>query len=80
MDPVTAAAIAQGLSALLQIWAQAANKPPGWTPLQDEWDAMLALNTKTALDYKKEAAALLGLPWPPDVIPTPDVPSAPPGN
>lgn len=65
MDPITAAAIAQGISALIQIWRQIANKPPEWTPTPEEWDALLALNNKTADDYKKEAAAVLGLPWPP---------------
>jgi len=65
MNPVIAAAISQGLSALIQIWAQNASKPAGWTPTQEEIDAMLKLNEKTADDYKAEAAALLGIPWPP---------------
>lgn len=60
MDPVIAAAIAQGLSALVQIWRQNANKPPEWVPTADDWDAMLILNDKTAEDYKREAAQLLG--------------------
>lgn len=66
MNPIIAAAIAQGLAALIEIWRQNSNKPPEWVPSPEEWDAMLELNEKTALDYKKEAAELLGLPWPPE--------------
>jgi len=65
MNPVLAAAIAQGLAALIEIWRLHANKDPFWVPSDEEWDAMLELNEKTIDQYKKEAAELLGLPWPP---------------
>lgn len=67
MNPTIAAAIAQGLSALIQIWRENANKPPEWTPTAADWDELLATNTKTADDYKREAAALIGVPWPPNI-------------
>lgn len=70
MDPVHAAAIAQILSAAIQLWGVNSNKPPGWIPSPEELAAMLKLNEKTSDDYKAEAAALLGIPWPNDP-PTP---------
>lgn len=67
MNPTTAAIIAQIAAALIELWRQTANKPEGWVPSAEEWDAVLALNEKTAEQYKQEAAELLGLPWPPTV-------------
>ncbi|MCW5554489.1 MAG: hypothetical protein KIS67_20315 [Verrucomicrobiae bacterium] len=63
MDPITAAAIAQGISALITIWRERANKPANWSPTEQDWLDMLALNSKTADDYKREAAARLGVQW-----------------
>jgi len=65
VNPVIAAAIAQAIAALVEIWRTNANKPPGWEPSDAEWTAMLALNEKSAAQYKQEAADLLGIPWPP---------------
>ena len=65
MNPLIALAIAQGIAALIQIWREAANKPAGWEPTDADWDALLALNSKTAAEYKQEAADRLGIPWPP---------------
>jgi hypothetical protein len=65
MNPVIAAAIAQGMAALIEIWRTSASKSPEWVPSPAEWDALLLLNEKSAEQYKEEAAALLGLPWPP---------------
>lgn len=64
MNPTTALAIAQGINALIAIWREHANKPADWTPTPEDWAAMLALNEKTAEDYKREAAARLGVAWP----------------
>ncbi len=67
MNPIIAASIAQGLAALLEIWRANAGHPVGWEPSDEDWDAMLKLNEKTAADYKREAGV------------TPDVPNAPVG-
>ena len=68
MNPTLAAAIAQGLFALVEIWRQSANKPPEWVPTEQDWEDMLAFNEKTASDYKKEAADRLGIAWPPSPV------------
>lgn len=65
MNPVAAAALAQGLAALIEIWRVNAGKPAGWTPSQQEWTDLLALSDKMPDDFKREAAERLGLPWPP---------------
>lgn len=69
MNPTIALAISQGVAALIEIWRQHANKPPEWTPTAADWDALLALNDKTAADYKAEAAKQLGVQWPPVIEP-----------
>ncbi len=69
MNPIIAAGIAQGISALIQIWRENASKPPAWVPTDQDWNDMLAFNEKTAEDYKAEAAARLGIPWPPETPP-----------
>lgn len=61
MNPATLLAISQGVSALIEIWRQHANKPEGWTPTAQDWDDLLTLNNKTAEDYKREARERLGL-------------------
>ena len=66
MNPIIAAGIAQGISALIQIWREHASKPPAWVPTDQDWLDMLALNAKSSEDYKKEAADRLGIPWPPE--------------
>lgn len=63
MDPITAAAIAQGAAALITLWRNHASKPDNWTPSEQDWHDLLALNSKTAEDYKREAAARLGIRW-----------------
>lgn len=63
MDPTTATAIAQGVSALIAIWRQHSSKPADWQPTEADWSDLLALNEKTATDYKREAAARLGVAW-----------------
>lgn len=71
IDPIVGAAIAQGIAALIEIWRANANKPPEWVPSPEEWDAMLAFNdVKTANQYKVEAAARLGIQWPPSPNPS----------
>jgi hypothetical protein len=60
MNPAIAAAIAQGVSALIEIWRNHSNKPKDWVPTAEDWDALLALNDKTAQDYKDEAKSQLG--------------------
>lgn len=55
MNPTIAIAIAQGIGALVEIWREHAGKPPEWKPSQQDWDALLVLNEKTAEDYKREA-------------------------
>lgn len=67
MNPTIALAISQGIAALIEIWRQQADKPADWTPSDADWAALLAFNTKTASDYKAEAAARLGVPWPPKI-------------
>lgn len=57
MNPIIAAAISQGVSALIEIWRQHASKPPEWTPSQADWDTLLSQNDKTAQQYKDEARA-----------------------
>ena len=59
MNPATAIAIAQGIAALIEIWRQHSNKPPEWIPTQADWEHLLALNEKTAQQYKDEAKAAL---------------------
>jgi len=61
MNPLIAAAIAQGISGLIEIWRVHSGKPAGWVPSPQDWDDMLVLNEKTAEDYKTEAAARLGV-------------------
>lgn len=63
MDPIAAAALAQGLAALIELWRIQANKPAEWVPTQQDWTDLLALSDKMPEDYKREAAARLGLPW-----------------
>lgn len=65
MNPLIALSISQGVAALLDLWRQHAGKPADWTPTETDWNDLLALNEKTAADYKREAAARLGVPWPP---------------
>lgn len=57
MNPIIAAAIAQGIAALMEIWSNHANKPKGWVPTQDDWNELMSLSNKTPDDYKQEAAA-----------------------
>ena len=47
MDAATALALKLGLEALIAIWANRANKPPGWKPTAEDW---------AALDAEVEAA------------------------
>lgn len=71
MNPVIASAIAQAVSGLIAIWRENANKPPEWTPTDQDWTDMLLMNEKTSEDYKKDAAERLGIPWPPETPPVP---------
>lgn len=63
MDPVTAIAVANGISALLEIWRIHSNKPVGWTPSAGEINDLLSWADTTSADYKRNAAAKLGIPW-----------------
>jgi len=62
MNPAAIYAVSQIIASAIEIWRQNANKPDGWMPTQADWDALLALNQKTAEDYVKEAQAALGTP------------------
>jgi hypothetical protein len=55
MSPIIAAAIAQGVSALIEIWRNHANKPAGWEPGPEDWAELRRGNAKTAEDYEREA-------------------------
>lgn len=53
MDPATAALVATGINALLQVWANHKNKPPGWKPSPEDWSEIETEATmKTAAYYK----------------------------
>lgn len=64
MNPLVAIAIGEGLAALIELYRIHANKPEGWKPSPEDIANLLKLADKTAADYKREAAAALGLPWP----------------
>lgn len=55
MNPAVALMIAQGLAFFIEQWRLHANKPKDWVPTDADWNEMLALNEKTAADYKAEA-------------------------
>lgn len=65
MDPATLALIATVIRTGIELWATHAGKEPGWTPTQQELDDILILNDKTPEEFYKEAAARLGVVWPP---------------
>lgn len=55
MNPIVAAAITQGIAALVEIWRVHANKPAGWEPTAEDWAELRRANAKTAADYEREA-------------------------
>ena len=57
MNPIL---ISTFVTAALEIWRTHSNKPPGWTPTAEDWEAMRKLNTKSAEDYEREAVAARG--------------------
>ncbi len=58
--------IAQALFALIQIWANHANKPPGWVPTEAEVNDMISMVDAATPEAEKAAArARLGIPDPP---------------
>ncbi len=61
MNPATLLLVSQIVSSAIEIWRQNADKPEGWTPTPEDWDALLALNDKTAEDYIAEAKLRLGI-------------------
>lgn len=67
MNPLTAYAISQGIAALIEVWRVHTNKPAGWLPTQADLTALLALNEKTAEDYKREARQAMSDPIPPGI-------------
>ena len=55
--------IAQIIAAAFQLWANHANKPPGWKPTQTEVDDLLSqVDAATPEAEKAAARARLGLP------------------
>jgi len=55
--------IAAALSAILQIWASFANKPPGWKPTMEDFNDLLSLvDPATPENEKALARERLGLP------------------
>lgn len=56
MNPIVAAAVTQGIAALVEIWRVHANKPAGWEPTAEDWADLRRANAKTAADYEREAA------------------------
>lgn len=67
MNQLIAFAISQGIAALIEVWRVHANKPADWIPTQADLTALLALNEKTAEDYKREARQALSDPLPPNI-------------
>jgi hypothetical protein len=62
---LTLSLISQGISALIELWKNHANKAANWVPSEQEIADLLALSDKTSEQYKQEAAARLGKQWPP---------------
>lgn len=59
MNPIVAAAITQGIAALIEIWRVHANKPMGWEPTAEDWAELRRANAKTAGDYEREGVESL---------------------
>jgi hypothetical protein len=51
MDAIPLISIAA--QALVELWRIHSNKPPGWEPSAEDWDALLKHNQKTAEDYER---------------------------
>jgi hypothetical protein len=65
-NPVVNAAVIALINATFEILRTHLNKPPGWKPSLVEWDALLNLiDTATPENVKAQAAAELGVVWPP---------------
>ena len=59
MNPIVAAAVTQGIAALVEIWRVHANKPAGWEPTAEDWAELRRANAKTAADYERESVESL---------------------
>lgn len=59
------AGIAQGIVALINLYAARTNKPAGWRPTDSDWLVIEEWANKTPEDIKREAAERLGVDWPP---------------
>ncbi len=56
MNPTQFALLKLGLDALISIWANHANKPPGWKPSPEDWQK-LADEVNAATPEAVDAAA-----------------------
>lgn len=75
MNPLIAAAIAATINGAFEIWRIHANKPEGWKPTVEDWNALLA-EIDAASPESEKAAARKRLNLPVDVVEK-DSPQAP---
>ena len=66
MNQVTTAAVIGLVNAVFEILRTHLGKPEGWRPTEQDWDDLVIANAEATPEKEKaDAAARLGIPWPP---------------